>query len=206
MNLLHLDSSILGANSVSRQLSAAVVAKFVEGNPSAKVVYRDLAAHPISHLSGAYLAAGQGLGQGADGHIDPALEHDLATGASVLEEFLAADTVVIGVGFYNFGVPSQLKAWVDRVAVAGKTFHYTERGPEGLAGNKRFVLTVARGGVYSPGSPAAGLEHAETYLRGILAFFGITNPEVIVAEGLATGPEDRERGIAAAQTRIAELA
>jgi len=151
MNLLHLDSSILGANSVSRQLSAAVVAKFVEGNPSAKVVYRDLAAHPISHLSGAYLAAGQGLGQGADGHIDPALEHDLATGASVLEEFLAADTVVIGVGFYNFGVPSQLKAWVDRVAVAGKTFHYTERGPEGLAGNKRVINTLL---AHAPIDPA----------------------------------------------------
>jgi FMN-dependent NADH-azoreductase len=205
MHLLHLDSSILAANSVSRQLSASTVAKLVEGNPDATITYRDLAADPISHLSGAYLAACQGLGPDAGGHIDLALEHDLATGARVLEEFLAADTVVIGVGFYNFGISSQLKAWVDRIAVAGKTFHYTEHGPEGLAGKKRVVLAIARGGLYSAGSPAASFEHAETYLRGILAFMGITNPEVIVAEGLATGPEAREQSITAAEARIAEL-
>lgn len=206
MNLLHLDSSILGPLSASRQLSASAVATLTAKVPATKVVYRDLAARPIPHLSGAQVAA-WGNPSSATEQPDAAVgAEDVVLGREVLEEFLAADTVVIGVAFYNFTIASNLKAWVDRIAVAGKTFRYTERGPEGLCGDKRVILTLARGGIYSPGAPGASLEHAETYLRGVFAFMGITNPEVIVAEGLAITPEQRERSLAAAKSQIAELA
>jgi FMN-dependent NADH-azoreductase len=164
--------------------------------------YRDLAAHPVPHLSGATLAAGQST----DAGHEPALLADLALGSQVMEEFLAADTVVIGVALYNFTIPTQLKAWIDRIAVAGKTFRYTEKGPEGLVGNKRVILAVARGGMYGPGMPAAPFEHGETYLRAVFGFLGVLTPEVIVAEGVAMGPEQRETAVAGALARIAELA
>ncbi|MFC0410331.1 FMN-dependent NADH-azoreductase [Roseomonas elaeocarpi] len=198
MKLLHLDSSILGENSVSRALSHAAVERLKNEIPGLEVTYHDLVANPIAHLTGRYLA-----GQSADVQHDQALQEDLSLGGRVLEEFLAADIVVIGVALYNFGVPSQLKAWIDRVTVAGKTFRYTEKGPEGLAGNKRVILTVSRGGFYGPGTPAAPFEHAEHYLRAVLAFLGITQPEVIVAEGVATGAEQREK---AKQDALAEIA
>ena len=198
MTLLHLDSSILGGNSVSRALSAAVVAQLKA--PAADVTYRDLVAAPIGHLTGAYLA-----GQSAEVQHDQALQEDLALGGKVLEEFLAADTVVIGVALYNFTISSQLKAWVDRILVVGKTFRYTEKGPEGLAGGKRVILTVARGGVYSAGSPHQAFEHAESYLRTVFGFMAITNPEVIVAEGIALGPDHRAASVAKALGEIATL-
>jgi FMN-dependent NADH-azoreductase len=198
MNLLHLDSSILGGNSVSRQLSAAIVDRL--RGPGVDVVYRDLAAAPLSHLTGAYLA-----GQSADVQHDQALQDDLDLGAAVMAEFLAADTVVIGVALYNFTVSTQLKAWVDRILVAGKTFRYTATGAEGLAGNKRVILAVARGGIYSPGTPHAAFEHAESYLRVVFGFVGVTDLEVVVAEGLAIGPDQRAAAIAAALAEIAAM-
>jgi len=166
------------------------------------VVYRDLAAAPLSHLSGAYLGAAQSPGV----EQEPAMAADLTEGRAVLQEFFAADTVVIGVAFYNFTIPSQLKAWIDRIVIAGQTFRYGADGrPEGLVGGKRVILTVARGGFYGPGTPAHALEHAETYLRGVFGFLGIT-PEVVVAEGLAAGPDNRAAGIAAAKQGITALA
>ena len=200
--LLHLDSSILGGNSVSRALSASVVARLQKADPGLQVTYRDLAGTPIAHLTGAYLAAGQTDKSG----LDPALQADLAVGSAVLDEFLGADIVVVGVGFYNFGIPSQLKAWVDRLAIAGKTFRYTEKGPQGLAGGKRVIIAIARGGYYGAGSPSASFEHAESYLRGVFAFFGIPEIEVVAAEGLAAGSEARKAGLERADQRIAELA
>ncbi len=203
MNILHVDSSILGANSASRQLSATVVAALTAADAAAKVAYRDLAAQPIPHLSAESFA---GMMGGAGGAHEPSLAHDLATGETVLEEFMAADTVVIGAPVYNFSVPSQLKSWLDRLFMPGKTFRYTEKGPEGLAGDKRVILAVTRGGVYGPGSPAASLEHGETYLRGVFAFLSVTRLDVIVAEGLRIGDVERAAAMAGAQERIAELA
>lgn len=202
MNILHLDSSILGANSVSRALSAQIVAKLQNDAPNAQVTYRDLAAAPVPHLSGAYLAALQSNGV----EHSPQMQHDLSIGAATLQEFLAADTVVIGVAFYNFTVPTQLKAWIDRVLVAGKTFRYTAQGQlEGLAGGKRVILAVARGGHYGPDSPIALMEHGETYMRTALNFIGIANPEVIIAEGIALGPEQRAAAVTGAAQQIAAL-
>ena len=200
-NLLHLDSSILGANSVSRKLSASVVAQLRAINPAVRVTYRDLSAAPIPHLSGGYLAAGQA----GEAPHEPALQADLTLGNAVLDEFLAADTIVLGVGFYNFGIPSQLKAWVDRLAIAGKTFRYTEHGPVGLAGGKRVVIAIARGGFYGPGTPTASFEHAESYLRGTFAFFGIDKIDVVAAEGMNVGAEARSAAISQAEEKIASL-
>ena len=190
MNLLHVDSSILGDHSASRSLSAAATAELVAADPGLKVTYLDLAANPIPHLSAADL---------------PSLASESGENP-YLDAFLAADVLVIGVALYNFTIPSQLKAWLDRLFVAGKTFRYGEKGPEGLAGDKRVVLTIARGGLYGAGSPAAPLEHAETYLRGALAFLGITDPEVVVAEGLRVSEDQRQAAMTAANDQIAGLA
>ncbi|MFL1416843.1 FMN-dependent NADH-azoreductase [Pseudomonas fildesensis] len=202
MNILHIDSSILGAYSVSRALSAQMVIKLQVETPNAVVTYRDLAAAPIAHLSGAYLGALQSPGSEQSAEM----QQDLATGAAALQEFLDADVVVIGVAFYNFTVPSQLKAWIDRVLVAGQTFRYTAQGQlEGLAGNKRVILAVARGGHYGSDSPIAAMEHGETYMRATLSFIGIHNPQVVLAEGIALGPDSRAAAIAAAEQQISAL-
>ncbi len=192
MKLLHIDSSVLGPHSVSRQVSAAIVDRLKQAAPSLQVVYRDLSQAPLAHLSGSHLAAAQGAPAPAE------LGPDLAASAAALDEFLAADIVVIGAPMYNFTIPSQLKAWIDRILVAGKTFSYGANGPQGLAGGKRVILAISRGGYFGAGSPAASLEHLETYLRGVLAFMGITNPEFIIADGIQVGPDHREKALAGA--------
>ena len=202
MNILHIDSSILGEYSVSRQLSAATVAHLTSGHSDATVTRRDVAADPIPHLSGGYLAALQ-MGEG-DRTAEAAA--DVALGAAIMDEFIGADVVVIGAGLYNFGMPSQLKAWIDRVIVAGKTFRYTAEGtPEGLVPGKRIILTIARGGVYGGDSPMASFEHTESHLRSVFGFIGL-NAEVIVAEGIAIGPDNRAAAVAQAEAAIAQLA
>jgi FMN-dependent NADH-azoreductase len=200
MKLLHLDSSILGGNSASRKLSAAIVDQLTRATPGLDVISRDLALQPLSHLSGEHLAAAQGAVPES-----PAIQKDVAASQAALEEFLAADIVVIGAPMYNFGIPSQLKAWIDRIAVAGKTFRYTANGPEGLAGNKRVIVAVSRGGLYSAGMPAAAFEHVESYLRGVFGFLGVTDLEIVVAEGLQIGPEQREKAMQGALQLVTDL-
>ena len=200
MKLLHLDASILGANSASRRLSAAVVERLSKATPGLEIVYRDLAAEPLSHLTGEHLAAAQGAVPES-----PAVQKDIAASQTALQDFLAADIVVIGAPMYNFTIPSQLKAWIDRIVVAGKTFRYGAGGAEGLAGNKRVVIAISRGGMYGPGAPAAAFEHLETYLRVIFGFIGVTNLEIIVAEGLQIGPEQREKSMQGALQSAAAL-
>jgi FMN-dependent NADH-azoreductase len=178
MKLLHIDSSVLGPHSVSRQVSAAIVDRLRKATPGLEIVYRDLTSTPLAHLSGSHLAAAQGAAPEA------ALRQDLAAGQAALEEFLAADIVVLGAPMYNFTIPSQLKAWIDRIVVAGKTFKYGAQGAEGLAGNKRVIVAISRGGFYGAGTPAAVGEHLETYLRWVFGFIGVTNLELISADGV----------------------
>lgn len=196
MKLLHIDSSILGDNSTSRQLSAELVAAWAAAEPGVDVTYRDLAADAISHLSAASLVAA-----GTPAELrDAAQKHEAALGEQSIEEFLAADAIVIGAPMYNFSIPSQLKAWIDRIAVAGKTFRYTESGPEGLAGGKKVIIVSTAGGIHA-GQPS-GVAH-EDYLELVLNFLGITDIEVVRAEGLAYGDEPRRNAIAGAQASIA---
>lgn len=182
MTVLHIDSSITGDNSASRAISASIVAQLRRSEPTLELVYRDLVAEPLSHLT-------------LDAFADTA----------VLDEFLAADTIVIGAPMYNFTLPSQLKAWLDRVLVAGRTFRYTATGPEGLAGGRRVIVAMARGGIYEAGSPAASLEHLETYLRGVFGFIGI-DPEFVSADGLNISSEQREESVRAALGESVRLA
>ena len=181
MTILKLDSSISGESSVSRLLTRSITDQLAAARPGAAIVERDLVAAPLSHLTE--------RGQDAD----------------VLEEFLDADTIVIGAPMYNFSVPSQLKAWIDRIAVGGKTFRYTENGPEGLVGNKRVIIALARGGLYGKGSPAVSFEHLETYLRSLFNFIGI-EPEFVTAEGLGVSPEQREKALENALVEVELLA
>ena len=196
MKLLHIDSSILGTNSASRELGKAWVESWRTGHRDSNVSYRDLVADPLPHLSGEVVATRFGAAV-----LSPEVERLVAQDDAVLAEFLAADVVVLGAPMYNFSIPSQLKAWIDRIAVAGKTFRYTERGPEGLVKGKKVVVISSRGGVYSSG-PAAAFDHQESYLRSVLAFLGVTDVEFIRAEALNMGAEKRAESIAAAHRTI----
>jgi FMN-dependent NADH-azoreductase len=202
MQLLHIDSSVLGPQSVSRALTAEIVARQIALYPGLKVIHRDLATDAALHLSSAHLAAWQG------GAVEDALlGADLAKGGAYLEEVVAADIIVIGAPMYNFSIPSQLKAWIDRVVVAGKTFRYGANGAEGLLSkNKKVFIASSRGNVYAPGSPAAALEHHESYLTGVLSFIGLTDVKIVRAEGLAFGPEAKEAAMSRARENIAAMA
>ena len=182
MTILKIDSSITGENSVSRILTDRILGELRRARPAASVVERDLVADPLPHLT---------LYAFAD--------------TSVLDEFLAADTIVIGAPMYNFTLPTQLKSWLDRILVAGKTFRYTAEGPEGLAGGRRVIVALARGGIYVASSPAASLEHLETYLAGVFNFIGI-QPEFVAADGINLGPQQREDSIRAALGETLKLA
>ncbi|MDX3928998.1 MAG: FMN-dependent NADH-azoreductase [Shinella sp.] len=197
MNVLHIDSGILGEHSVSRRLTAAIAAQVKADNPEAKVTHRDLVSDPLPHLSGLHLAAANAKPE----DIDAVIAAEVATNAAVLEEFLAADTVIIGAPMYNFSLPSQLKAWIDRIAIAGKTFRYTENGPEGLAKGKKVVVVSTRGGHYSSG-PAAIMDHQESYLQAVLGFFGITDIEIVRAEGLNLSADSKQSAISEAEKGI----
>jgi len=200
MKLLHIDSSILGLNSVSRTLSADIVAAERLRYPDLEVTYRDLATQPVGHLSGEHLAAAQGAVPET-----PDLQRDIDEGASILDEFLGADFIVIGAPMYNFSVPSQLKAWIDRIAVAGKTFRYSPSGVEGLAGKKKVIVASSRGGFYGPDTPGASLDHQESYLRGVFGFLGIKDVTFIRAEGVNVSADQRTRSMEAAKAEISEL-
>ncbi|RIX29194.1 FMN-dependent NADH-azoreductase [Sphingomonas edaphi] len=179
MTILKIDSSITGENSVSRQLTAASVEQLLKRRPDTRVVERDLVASPLSHLT---------LGGAGD--------------EDILEEFLAADTIVLGAPMYNFTIPTQLKAWIDRIAVAGKTFRYTDAGPEGLAGGRRVVIAISRGGFYTPDN---AYEHVESYLKSLFNFIGI-EPEFVRADGVNYGPDKRDAGIANGLAEVEKLA
>lgn len=199
--ILHVDSSILGGYSISRTLTAGIVARQQALHPGARIIRRDLVLDAALHLSDAHMVAFQG------GDVaNAALGRDLAVGGAYIDELFAADMIVIGAPMYNFSVPSQLKAWIDRICVAGRTFRYGPNGPEGLVIGKRVFIASTRGGVYTGDSPAAGLDHQETYLRGVLGFIGLTDVTVVRAEGLNLGEDIKAAAVAQATQQIEALA
>jgi FMN-dependent NADH-azoreductase len=197
MKLLHIDSSILGDNSASRQLSRELVQAWKTAEPDISVTYRDLAADAISHFSSQTLVA---AGTSAELR-DAALKHEAELSESTMAEFLAADAVVIAAPMYNFSIPTQLKAWIDRIAVAGKTFRYTEAGPEGLCGGKKLLIVSTSGGLHA-GQPSS-VGHEE-YLKLVFGFLGITDIEFVRAEGLAYGDDMRAKAMHEAQLQIGQ--
>lgn len=198
MKLLHLDSSILGAHSTSRLLTAEVVEAIQLAEPSVTVTYRDLAAPDALPLDAAVLGA---RSTPADQRT-PQQAALAAQADAVIAEFLAADTIVLGAPMYNFTVPTQLKAWIDQVAVAGVTFRYGPNGPEGLAKGKRVVIVATAGGLHK--DQPSGQAHVG-YLKQVLGFLGITDIRVITAEGLGLGPDARDAALVSARKDIATV-
>ncbi len=195
--LLHIDSSARSGGSISRQLTASFATQWQAKNPGGKIVHRDLAANTLPHLSESLLGA----------YFTPAdarnaEQADLIKQSDALvDELLAADTIVIGVPMYNFAPPSTLKAWIDHVFRAGRTFKYTDTGPVGLVSGKKAVIILSRGGKYSEG-PMEALDFQGKYLKSALAFIGITDVELVIAEGVSMGEEAAKQALANAEARI----
>jgi FMN-dependent NADH-azoreductase len=203
MKLLHIDSSILAANSVSRALTAQIVAKWKSSHPGTAVNYLDLATSAPSHLSADSL--GFRMPPGA-AELSDVQRRENAISEALVSQFLAADVIVVGAPLYNFSIPSQLKAWIDRVAQVGRTFKYTEKGPQGLAGGKTVIVASTRGGVYSTSEGGRAMEHQESYLQTVFGFLGITDVRVVRAEGLAMGEAAKTQALEAAALEIRAIA
>mgnify|MGYP003564089159 FL=1 len=194
MQLLHIDSSITGDASVSRQLTAQVVEAWKASHPGTQVTYLDLAVNAPNHFTMDAMAPRTGQTDG----LTEAQKRENAVSEQLVSQFLAADVVVIGAPFYNFGVPTQLKAWIDRIAQPGRTFKYGANGPEGLAKGKTVIVASARGGVYSTSAGGQAMEHQESYLQTVMGFFGVTDVRFVRAEGVAMGPDAKAQALAAA--------
>lgn len=196
MNILHVDSSITGENSTSRKLSKAIVAHLITSDPATQIVRRDLIAAPMT-MFGPQAVAKRGS--------QPEAGQEVPLEAQFVDELLAADVVVIGAPMYNFSVPAQLKTWIDFLAVPGKTFSYTEKGPAGLLGGKRAIIASSRGNFYSAGTPGAAFDFQEGFLLAVMGFFGITDVDIVRAEGLAISPDHAAKAMDAAMAQIATL-
>jgi len=197
MNILQINSSARPGQSQSSRLADGIVERLRHADPDATLVVRDLGRAPHPALDEAALgalftpAAQRTPEQAARVALDDAL----------IAELKAADVVVLGVPMYNFGVPTQLKNWIDAVARAGVTFRYTDKGPEGLVTGKKVYVALTRGGLYR-NTPA---DTQVPYLQAFLGFIGMTDVQFIYAEGLAMGPEAEQKALASAQTQIDEL-
>ena len=188
-------------DSLSTKIATELAEKIKTNNPGKTLVHRDLAADNLPHIDGPFTAA---IRMPADART-PEQQELVKVSDALVDELLAADTLVIGTGLINFNIYSSLKTWIDNIARAGRTFTYTETGPKGLVTGKKAYIVLASGGVYSEG-PAAPLNHAVPYLKSVLAFIGITDVETVYIEGVAFGPEAAEKAIGAAQARASELA
>lgn len=201
--LLHIDSAITGDASVSRDLTRRIVDRYIQAQPGLEVQYLDLAAQAPAHLSMESLGFRLGL---TDEQLTDAQRRENQATEALLGQFLAADIVVIGAPMYNFTIPSQLKAWIDRIAQAGRTFKYTENGPVGLAGGKQVIVASTRGGAYSTSEQGRALEHQESFLQVIFGFFGITDVRFVRAEGVNMGGAAVQQAMDTAANAIEELA
>lgn len=201
MKLLHIDSSILGEASVSRRLTRDIVGHWVARHPQTVVEHLDLALDAPAHLD----ADALGFRQPPGAELGAAQRRENIVSEALVSQFLAADVVVIGAPLYNFSIPSQLKAWIDRVAQPGRTFSYTAAGPQGLAGGKTVIVASTRGGQYAGSEAGRAMEHQESYLQTVFGFFGISDVRIVRAEGLAMGEAARAQALdaAAAQVRSA---
>lgn len=197
MNLLQIKSSLFGDDGQSSRLANEFVAALLERNPGAELVVRDLVVDPVPHLDAERFAAFT-TPQPSRTEAQQAV---VAYSDRLIEELRRADVLVLGLPMYNFGVPSQLKAWYDHVARAGVTFRYTGKGPEGLLKGKKAYIFAARGGEYA----GSGSDWQAQFVRVILGFIGITDVEFVFAEALAINEERRQASIAAARGALRKL-
>jgi FMN-dependent NADH-azoreductase len=197
--LLVINSSVSGPNSVSRTLVEHAVAEIVRTHPDVRIVYRDVGHTPIPHLTAETVAGVRGAPQTESEQRTRRLSDEL------IAELRDADTILIGVPMYNFGVPTALRAWFDHVLRAGETFAYSEAGPQGLLSAKRVVIVESRGGLYSEG-PAKAIDFQEPYLRQLFRFIGVSDVTFIHAEKIGFGAQARDAAIASAKTQLTALA
>jgi FMN-dependent NADH-azoreductase len=200
-SLLFVTSSVFGAESKSRLVASELVEAWRRAHPGTAVVVRDLSAAPMPHLSREALAAALTPA----GQRTPAQQRAAALADALIAEAEAADVIVFAVPMYNFTIPSTLKAWLDHVARAGRTFRYGASGPEGLLTGKKVFVVTARGGVYSGEAPHRAFDFQEPYLRAILGFVGLDDVTFIHAEGLAISPESASNGLDRARQAIGDL-
>lgn len=198
MQLLHIDSAITGHQSISRQLTAHIVAAWQAQHPATQVQQLDLAQDAPAHFTMDAMAPRTGQTEG----LSAAQQQENAVSERLVQQFLAADVIVIGAPLYNFSIPTQLKAWIDRIAQPGRTFRYTANGPEGLARGKTVIVASSRGGFYSTSDAGRAMEHQESYLQTVMGFFGITDVRFVRAEGVAM---DKDKALAAANQALAQL-
>jgi len=196
--ILVIESSARQQGSVSRQLTEQFIAQWRHAHPADDVQVRDLASEPVPHLDADLL--GGWMKPAAE--QTPAEQQALQRSDLLTEELLAADVLVLAAPMYNFAIPSTLKAWLDHVLRAGKTFKYSETGPQGLLTGKRAFVLTARGGIYAGGS----LDHQEPYLRQALGFIGIHQVDFVHAEGLNLGADSMEKGLGKAREQLARVA
>jgi FMN-dependent NADH-azoreductase len=195
--LLKINASLFSANGQSSQLTERFAAAWQASHPGSRVVERDLAANPVPHLDGARFMAFLAKPEERSAEQQAVVDFSDA----LIAELRAADAVVIGLPMYNFGIPSQLKAYFDHIARAGVTFRYTANGPEGLITGKKVYVLATRGGVYA-GTPQ---DSQTAYVRDFLGFIGITDLEFIYAEGLNMGDESKNAALAQAHQSLAAL-
>lgn len=199
MKLLHIDSSITGAQSVSRQLTRDIVNTWTASHPNTSVEYLDLAENTPSHLSAESL--GFRMPPSAE-NLTEGQRRENVVSETLVAQFLAADVIVVGAPLYNFSIPSQLKSWIDRIAQAGRTFSFTVAGPKGLAGGKTVIVASARGGVFSTSEGGRAMEHQESYLQTVFGFLGITDVRFVRAEGVAMGDAKKAEALTLAAAHI----
>lgn len=198
-NILVINSSAAGGDSVSRVLVADAVTRLLEAEPNAKITHRDLGENPPPHLISQTLNGVRGTATTETEFAARRLSDEL------IDELKAADTVVIGAPMYNFSVPTTLRAWFDHVLRAGHTFKYADGAVRGLLGGKRVIVIESRGGLYSEG-PAQAVDFQEPYLRHLLGFIGLTDVTFVRAEKIGYGPEARTASVEAARAQLAEIA
>ena len=195
MKLLHIDSSILGDHSASRALTQNIVAQWVANHPGTQVEYLDVAAQAPAHFDFAAMGYRAGI---TDEALSPAQRAANLQTDALIQQFLRADVVVVGAPMYNFSIPSQLKAWFDRVAQPGFTFKYGPTGAVGLAAGKTVIVASTRGGAYSTSEAGRAMEHQESYLQAAFGFLGVTDLRIVRAEGLAMGQEAKTAALESA--------
>ena len=196
--VLHVDSSPLGERSISRKLTARTLAELEAAHGELHVITRDLGTTPMPHLDGVTL----GSFITPPDQRSPELRAAARLSDEAIDELIAADTIVIGAPMWNFGIPSTLKAWIDHVVRAGRTFKYGPQGPEPLLPpGKKLIIVSSRGGIYSDG-PMKLMDYQETYLRAVFGFLGLVDLAFVRAEGIAMGPDALAAALASAEAQL----
>ena len=200
-HILHIDSSPRGERSFSRKFSDEFITSWKTAHPKDTFTYRDLGHNPVPHVDEAWIAGAFTPPQVRTSELAKAIE----LSDTLIDEFLAADRYVFGVPMYNFNVPSTFKAYIDQIVRVGRTFAISEQhGYQGLVEGKKMLIVTARGGSFTPGSPAAPFDYQEPYLRAIFGLLGITDISFIHLENLAGGDDVREQSFAKAHEAIAQ--